>query len=87
MPNVHLYAWLQVESIARGLRNLITVFLHTPRELKWPEDSSNTNIILVTADSFSPLPTQEMVYRTHSFLKNVLKFTFIYLALSQFGAL
>lgn len=67
MPNVHLCAWLKVESIATGFGNLITIFLHTPEELKWPEESSNANIILVTADSFSPLTTEEMVYRICSF--------------------
>lgn len=56
MPNVHLYAWLQVESIARGFENLITIFLFTPRELQWPEGSSDTNIILVTAGSFHLFP-------------------------------
>lgn len=82
MLNVHLYAWMQVEYIARGFGNLITIFLHTPRELKWPEESSNTNIILVTADSFSPLTTEEMVHEICSFLKCILMFTLIYLALS-----
>lgn len=38
MSNVHLYAWLQVESIARGIENLITIFLFTPGELQWPEE-------------------------------------------------
>lgn len=67
MPNVHLCAWLQVESIARGFGNLITNFLYTPGEYFRPEELSNANIILVTVDSFSPLTTEEIVYRICSF--------------------
>lgn len=87
MPNAHLSTWLQVESIARGFGNLIKDFLHTSIELKLPEESSNTNIILVTADSFSPLTTQAIVYTICRVLKYVLIFTFIYLAFSELWAL
>lgn len=57
MLNAYLYAWLQPNSIARGLKNSITIVFHTPKELKWLKKSLNADIILVTPDNFSPLAT------------------------------
>lgn len=72
MLNAYLYAWLQPNSIARGLKNSITIVFHTPKELKWLEKSLNADIILVTPDNFSPLATQEASCRICSVGKWIL---------------
>lgn len=57
MLNAYLYAWLETKTYCRGAQDFITILFHTPKELKWPKKSSNTDIILVTPDNFSPLTT------------------------------
>lgn len=79
MLNAYLYAWLQLHFIARGLKNSIAIVFHTPKELKGPKKSPNTDIILVTPENFSHLTTLgEASYSICSLLKWMLVFTLIY---------
>lgn len=79
MLNTYLYAWLQLNSIARGLKNSIAIVFHTPKELKGPKKSSNTDIILMIPDNLSHLTAiGEASYRTRSLSQWMLVLAFIY---------